>query len=157
MARWLGIDHGTKRLGVAAGNSADCIAGPLAVVPAEPPDDAVREILKLADDYGAEGLVVGLPLNMDGSEGPQAGLAREMAARLASATRIEVRLWDERLSSFEADQALAGKFTRKKKKARQDAVAAAAMLRDFLAAGGPEKGPKVCKSPGSDGETQADG
>ena len=139
MARWLGIDHGTKRIGIAAGNSADCIATPLSVVPAEPLDAAIRQILRLADEYGTEGMVVGLPLNMDGSEGPQAACARDMAGQLARATKLDVRLWDERLSSFEADKALAGKLTRKKRKARQDAVAAAAMLHDFLSSGGPER------------------
>jgi RNase H-fold protein (predicted Holliday junction resolvase) len=53
-----------------------------------------------------------------------------------------VRLWDERLTSFEADEALAGLFTRKGRKARQDAVAAAAMLRHFLIANGPDKAPR---------------
>ncbi|MHC4981932.1 MAG: Holliday junction resolvase RuvX [Planctomycetota bacterium] len=142
MARWLGIDHGTKRTGVAVGNCDDCIATPLSVIPAEPLEDAIQAILKLADRYDAVGIAVGLPVNMDGSEGPQAKLARRMAAELANKTELDVRLWDERLSSFEADQALAGKLTRKKKKLRQDAVAAATMLGDFLRSGGPENAAK---------------
>ena len=79
---------------------------------------------------------------MDDTEGPQGKLARAMASRLAEATSLDVRLWDERLSSFAADQALAGKFTRKKKRARQDAVAATAILQDFLSTGGPESAPR---------------
>ncbi|MCD6304226.1 MAG: Holliday junction resolvase RuvX, partial [Planctomycetes bacterium] len=70
--------------------------------------------------------------------GPQGRLAREFAAELAERTGLDVRLWDERLSSFAADEALAGLLTRKKRKARQDAVAAAEILRHFLAAGGPQ-------------------
>ena len=139
MARWLGIDHGTKRIGIAAGNSHDRISSPLSVIPAEPLKNVISQILNFADKYGAEGIVIGWPVNMDGSEGPQARLARDMAGKLAGATKLDVRLWDERLSSFEADQALAGKLTRKKKKARQDAVAAAAMLHDFFCSGGPDK------------------
>jgi putative Holliday junction resolvase len=142
MGRWLGIDPGTKRIGVAAGRTADGIASPVAVLPAEPLEAAIEEIRRLAEDYGAEGVAVGWPLNMDDTEGPQGRLARAMACRLAEATGLDVRLWDERLSSFAADEALAGSYTRKQRKARQDAVAAAAMLHDFLAADGPEVAPR---------------
>ncbi|HOF17562.1 MAG TPA: Holliday junction resolvase RuvX [Phycisphaerae bacterium] len=142
MSRWIGIDHGTKRIGLAAGDTAGGIATPLDVIPAEPLDQAIRKILQRAEEYHATGIVVGWPLNMDDTEGPQGKLVREVAAKIESATGLDVRLWDERLSSFQADQALAGKLTRKKKKARQDAVAAAAILQDFLSCGGPEGAPK---------------
>lgn len=142
MGRWLGIDHGTKRVGIAVGSAPGGIATPLAVVPAEPAESLYRKVAALSDEYGVEGVVVGWPLNMDDSEGPQGALARAAALRLAEALDIDVRLWDERLSSYAADQALAGAFTRKQKKVRQDAVAAAEMLRDFLAADGPERAPR---------------
>ncbi len=142
MGRWLGIDHGTRRIGVAAGSTEDGIAGPLEVIPAVPAELAVRRIRQLARDYRVDGVVVGWPLNMDDTEGPQARLVRRMACELAEATGLDVRLWDERLTSFEADEALAGLFTRKGRKARQDAVAAAAMLRHFLIANGPDKAPR---------------
>jgi putative Holliday junction resolvase len=134
MSSWLGIDHGTKRIGVAVGNTESRIATPLEVIPATPLEQAIQRIGELARQYAVEGIVVGLPINMDGSVGPQAALAREMADRLAQALALPVRLFDERFSSFAADQALAGQLTRKKKKARQDALAAATMLTDFLAA-----------------------
>jgi len=152
MGRWLGIDHGTKRVGVAAGSTADGIASPLKGLSAEPPDEMLQAIDRLADEYGAEGIVVGWPLNMDDTEGPQGRLVRAMAVDLARATGRDVRLWDERLSSFEADQRLAGQLTRKKKKARQDAVAAAVMLQDFLASGGPDAAPRpdeIAEEPGA--------
>ncbi len=139
--RWLGIDHGTKRIGVAAGSTADGIATPVTVLPAAPFNDALARIAELAAEYEAEGIVVGLPLNMDDTEGPQARLARDAARSIAEATGRDVRMWDERLSSFEADQALAGTMTRRQRKARQDAVAAAAMLQDFLSSGGPDAAP----------------
>ena len=142
MGRWLGIDHGTRRMGVAAGSTQDGIAGPLEVIPAVPAELAVRRIRQLARDYRVDGVVVGWPLNMDDTEGPQARLVRRMACELAEATGLDVRLWDERLTSFEADEALAGLFTRKGRKARQDAVAAAAMLRHFLIANGPDNAPR---------------
>ena len=142
MTRWLGIDHGTRRIGVAVGSVAEAIASPVAVVGARPLEAAIRRIRQLAEEYGAAGVVVGWPLNMDDTEGPQGVLAREMASSLARSTGLDVRLWDERLSSFAADQALAGTYTRKQKKARQDAVAAAVMLRHFLTADGPRAAPR---------------
>ena len=142
MSRWLGIDHGTKRIGAAAGDTAHGVASPLAVIPAQPEETAIRQIRELAAQYQVEGIVVGWPLNMDDSEGPQAEAARAMAGRLARATGLDVRLWDERLSSFAADEALAGMLTRGKRKQLQDAVAAAEILKDFLSAGGPESAPR---------------
>ena len=143
MTRWLGIDHGTKRIGVAAGDTADGIATPLAVLPAEPLSQVIEQIRCFIEQYDAAGIVVGWPLNMDDSEGPQARLARQMARELAAACDIDVRLWDERLSSFEADKKLAGRLTRKKRRKRHDAVAAAAILQDFLSSGGVETAPKA--------------
>lgn len=142
MIRWLGIDHGSKRIGVAAGSAGDGIASPLTVIPAIPHDDMMRKILALAEEYQATGIVVGWPLNMDDTEGPQGKLARGMADELAGMCDLDVRMWDERLSSFSADQALAGQLTRKKRRARQDAVAAATILQDFFASGGPESAPR---------------
>lgn len=139
MARWLGIDHGTKRIGVAVGETASGIATPVEQLSADA--DAAR-FAGLAAEYGAAGVVVGWPLNADGSEGRQGRLARKFAAALAEETHLDVRLWDERLSSFEADQRLRGHFTRRQKKSRHDAVAAAAFLGDFLARGGPESAPR---------------
>jgi putative holliday junction resolvase len=136
--RWLAIDYGTKRIGVAIGNTDDGIASPIETVPAQPLARAIDRIRELIAEYEVAGLVVGWPLNMDDSEGPQGKVSRDIAKTLAEATKLEVRLWDERLSSFAADQQLAGLLTRKKKKAIQDAVAAAAILHDFLAAGGPK-------------------
>lgn len=147
MGRWLGIDHGTRRIGVAAGSTADGIAGPLEVIPAEPAEAAIRRIEQLAKDYRVEGVAVGWPLNMDDTEGPQAKLVRREAVKLAEATGLDVRLWDERLTSFAADDALAGLYTRKGRKARQDAVAAAAMLRHFLIANGPDNAPRPADIP----------
>lgn len=146
MTRWLGIDHGTKRIGIAVGNDADGIATPLEVVAAEPLAMAIEQIVRLAGEYQAGAAVVGWPLNMDDSEGPQGRLAREMACTLADQTDLDVRLWDERLTSFEADQALAGQLTRKKKRRRQDAVAAAMILKDFFARGGPDSAVKAHRS-----------
>ena len=135
--RWLAIDHGTKRIGLAVGDAPAGVASPLAVIDAQPLAAAIKRILRFAADYEACGIVVGWPINDDGSEGDQGKLARGMALELERTAGMDVRLWDERLSSFEADKALAGTMTRLQKRRRQDAVAAAAILRDFLAANGP--------------------
>jgi len=141
-SRWLCIDYGTVRIGLAGGSTSPGIASPLEVIPAEPLKVAIEKIKAVAEDFGAGGIVVGWPLNMDDTEGPQGKLTREMAVILSQATALDVRLWDERLSSFSADQALRGQYTRKQKKARQDAIAAAAILQDFFANGGPSSAPR---------------
>ncbi len=141
MARWLGIDHGTRRVGIAVGDPEAPIVSPLEQAPAALGPLAER-IRRLTVEYSAIGVVVGWPLNADGSEGRQGRLARRFAADLAEATGLDVRLWDERLSSFEADQRLKGAMTRKKKRRRHDALAAAAFLEDFLARGGPRSAPR---------------
>lgn len=143
MARWLGIDHGTRRIGVAVGDTEDGLAMPLKVLPAAPEGPLLEDIAQLARDHQAVGFVVGWPCNDDDSEGPQARLARAFAERLAAATRLDTRLWDERLSSFAADRSLAGHLTRGKRRQRQDAIAAAEFLRDFLASDGPATAERV--------------
>lgn len=78
-------------------------------------------------------LVVGLPVNMDGTEGPQAKAVRSFAERLGRRTKREVRLQDERLTSVDADWRMAGSgMTHKQKKMKRDSLAAAAILRDYL-------------------------
>lgn len=141
MTRWLGIDHGTRRMGLAVADSLAAISSPLTQIPASPLPQCIHRILEAVGEYGADGIVVGWPLNDDGSEGPQAKLAREFAMQLAAETTLEVRLWDEHLSSFAADQKLRGLYTRGQKKQRHDSVAAAEFLEDFLRVGGPFSAP----------------
>ncbi len=146
MPVWLGIDHGSKRIGVAVGAAPPGIASPAEVLAAQPLRAAMERIAAIAREHEAAGIVVGHPLNMDDSAGPQAEAAREFAVQLAAATGLDVRLWDERLTSFAADQALAGRLTRGKRRARQDALAAAAMLQDFLNSDGPCRAPRVARA-----------
>lgn len=142
MGSWLGIDLGSKRIGIAVGDTSSGIATPQSIINAVNEQQDFQRIVEIANEYHVEGIVMGWPLNMDDSEGPQGKLTRETARRLADTTGMDVRMWDERLSSFTADQSLAGMLTRKKKRARQDAVAAACILQDFLASGGPDSAPK---------------
>jgi putative Holliday junction resolvase len=121
--RVLAIDHGNARAGVAVSDPTETITRPLDVV--EPPDpDAVARV---AEAEGAELIVVGLPVSLDGSEGEQAQVARAFAAELAAATELPVETYDERLTTrMAADTARAGA------EAAPDSIAAAHLLDGFL-------------------------
>lgn len=136
MARWIGIDHGTKRIGVAVGDADVRVVTPLEILSAGDVSLAER-VGEIVAEYDAVGVVVGWPILADGSEGSQARLARQFAADLADRTGLDVRLWDERLSSFQADERLKGEFTRKQRRRRHDAIAASAILEDFFTGAGP--------------------
>lgn len=105
--RALGIDLGAKRIGVALSDSAGTMATPYEVVQrsGDRPRDH-RRIAALAEEAGAEVLVVGLPRSLDGSDGPAAVAARAEAAELAEATGLPVELWDERLTTVTAERDL---------------------------------------------------
>lgn len=133
-ARYLGIDYGTKRIGLAVSDAAGGIASPLQTLPVVGTcDRQVRDVIEAAADFDVDEWLVGLPLNMDGSSGPQAALAREFATLLAEATGAPVHLWDERLSSYAADAHLSQSgLTHLQKKRRRDAIAAQVILQSFL-------------------------
>jgi putative Holliday junction resolvase len=96
------------------------------------PKDA-RQILDWARSRDAGGIVLGLPINMDGTEGPQAALSRRLAEQLLALGDLPVELWDERLSSFAADQVLdAAAVRRSRRRNLRDALAAQVILQSFL-------------------------
>jgi len=134
LGRFCGIDYGRKRIGLAISDPGGVIAAPLATLEVRGSlDDQVRQITGATADEEVAAWVVGLPLNMDGTEGPQAKLTRTFAARLAALTGQPVHLADERLSSLQADQYLGmAELTRRKHKARRDRVAAQIILQAFL-------------------------
>ncbi len=134
--RLLAIDLGDRRTGLAVGDEGSGIASPLTTIerPASQEGALIDEITAAAGEQEVGALVVGLPLNMDGTEGPRAEVVRAMAEKIAARTGLPLHLHDERLSSADADWAMAQSgLTHKQKKARRDALAAAAILRDFLA------------------------
>jgi len=132
--RALGIDLGTKRIGVALANREGTLATPYEVVARS--GDRARDhqaIAELAEETGAEALVVGLPLSLDGSVGPAAASAQAEAAELASATGLLVELWDERLTTVSADRELMALAMKAPARRRVvDKVAAAVMLQAWL-------------------------
>jgi len=135
--RYLAVDLGEARTGLAVGDDETGLVSALTTIeiPAKRRDDLLDAIAKAADDQGADALVVGLPLNMDGSEGGAAKKARDFGQALGERAGLAVHFQDERLTSAAADWTMAQSgLTHKQKKARRDALAAAAVLRDFLQA-----------------------
>jgi putative Holliday junction resolvase len=129
--RYLAIDYGTKRTGLAICDPAETIVSPLAVL--EGQKELLKKIADVAKANGVEAIVLGLPLNMDDSEGPQAKLVLNFADQLKEHLDIPIHFQDERLSSFGAEDKLApAEFTRAKKRKRLDAIAAAEILEAFL-------------------------
>lgn len=132
--RALGIDLGSKRIGIALSDSAGSLATPYDVVPRS--GDRARDhrrIAALAEEAGAECLVVGLPLSLDGSVGPAAAAALAEADELGAATGLPVETWDERLTTVTADRDLLALDMKAPARRRViDKVAAAVMLQAWL-------------------------
>jgi putative Holliday junction resolvase len=132
MTTWLALDIGDKRIGLAVGNDNARLARPLRVLTRRSKNDDFDAIARAVREVGADELLVGLPLNMDGSEGPQARSVRKYAERLRRRLDMPLRFHDERLTSFIADQILAQRPTKKARRQPNDAIAAAAILQSFL-------------------------
>jgi putative Holliday junction resolvase len=133
MARVLAVDPGNKHVGLALSDPTGTIATPLPPVPAAPAESLVGRLAAVARERGAERLVVGLPRNMDGSQGEAAQAARTLARELGRATGLQVDLVDERLSSVAAERALvAGGVRRARRKELAHGVAAAIILEGWL-------------------------
>jgi putative Holliday junction resolvase len=129
--RYLAIDYGTKRTGLAICDAAETIASPLAVLHGQ--KELLRKIAEIVETENVEAIVLGLPLNMTGTEGPQTKLVRKFAEQLKSHLSIPLHFQDERLSSFGAEEKLApADFTAARRRKRIDAVAAAEILEAFL-------------------------
>jgi len=133
LARILGIDFGSKRIGVALSDPTGTICSPLGVIQNQGLEKSARELVRLAREREAAEFVVGLPLNMNGSEGPSARAARRLAEKLEQFSSLPVHLWDERLTSAAAERAMIqGDLSRGKRAKRIDKVAAQMILQSFL-------------------------
>jgi putative Holliday junction resolvase len=136
--RTLAIDLGTRRVGLALSDEGGRFATPLDVLTIGSPQQAHNEVLAVVRKEAVERLVVGVPINMDETLGPAARGAIAWARALSAAAGKPLVLIDERLSSFEADQSLSDRkrggerMTRKDRKNRLDAIAAANFLQAFL-------------------------
>ena len=131
--RILGIDYGDQRIGLALSDLTGMLVGRAWTLHEWNLDRAVDEIAAVVQENEVGRLVLGLPKNMDGSEGPRASISREVAERLREATGLEVVLWDERRSSVEAHAILHANGRKEKKhRANVDAVAASLILEGYL-------------------------
>jgi putative holliday junction resolvase len=141
--RYLAIDLGDKRTGLALGDDLLRLAAPAGMIEVPVEREGGGALLEaicraIVDLLGTAGkspgeLVVGLPFNMDGTEGPRARLARAFAQRLGEKSGRRIHFQDERLTTAAADWSLAKTgLTHRQKKGRRDAIAAAAMLQGFL-------------------------
>ncbi|MHC4324832.1 MAG: Holliday junction resolvase RuvX [Planctomycetota bacterium] len=129
--RYLAIDYGTKRTGLAICDAAESICSPLTVIHGQ--KELLNKIADIVETENAGAVIVGLPLNMTGSDSSQTKLVRKFAEQLKNRLSVPVHLQDERLSSFGAEEKLApADFTTGKIKKRIDAVAAAEILEAFL-------------------------
>jgi len=129
----VGLDLGTKTIGVAASDPDRRIAAPVETIARKRFSLDAQRILALAAERRAAGLVLGLPINMDGSEGPRAQSTRAFARNLAQLTDLPIALWDERLSTAAVERALiAADASRAKRKAVIDQHAAAYILQGAL-------------------------
>jgi putative Holliday junction resolvase len=135
------IDLGRRRIGVAVTDAASMGAYPLGIVERRALKKDLKAIAAMLGDRRVNTFVVGLPLNMDGSEGPAASGARKFAERLAESLGVTVEMFDERLTSFEARERMADMPARKgARKIGLDALAAVVILEGWMQAN-PDKIP----------------
>ena len=131
--RVMALDYGDARTGVAISDERGVLCGETLVINEWDAQALAQRVAKLAQERGAGLILLGLPLNMDGSEGPRAGKCREFAALLSAAGAPEVLMRDERRTSVEAHAILRANGKREKKHRRSvDAVAAQLILETYL-------------------------
>ena len=136
--RLIGLDPGAKRIGLALSDVSLMLASPYGMLPRGRLAATAAEVAAIAAKEGAGGLVVGLPLGMDGSFGPAAQAAKDFGRDLAAAAGLPVAFWDERLSSAAVNRAMIeADLSRAKRAERVDAAAAAYMLQAALDASRP--------------------
>jgi len=131
---WLALDLGSRRIGVAVSDDTGTLAVPLRTLEVAKRGDFPLDALRaLVAERAVEGIVVGWPRRLDGSAGPEAEAAAAIAERLRSELGLPVELWDERLTSVEAERLLieAG-VRRKKRRGATDRIAATLILQGFL-------------------------
>ena len=132
--RVLAVDYGDARTGIAVSDLLCSIVGTTTVIHSRNQDKTLREIVTLVKEKEVGEVVMGLPRNMDGSEGPRAQLCREFAQKLEQELGMTVVLWDERRTTVEAHQILSDhNYHGKKRKNTVDAVAASLILEGYLA------------------------
>lgn len=134
MKKILAVDYGDARTGIAISDLLCSIVGSTAVIHSRNQEKTLNEVVRLVEANGVGEIVVGLPKNMDGTEGVRAALCREFAGKLEAATGLKVAMWDERRTTVEAHNILSQhNYHGKKRKDTVDAVAASLILEGYLA------------------------
>jgi putative Holliday junction resolvase len=131
--RILALDHGTRRVGVAVSDEMYLIAQPLEYIAPEPFADFLARLKEILREKEVELSLIGMPRNMDGSYGPAALKVQEFAAALKAAVTVPLKLWDERLTTTQAQKYLIeGGVRRNQRKEKVDKTAAAILLQSYL-------------------------
>jgi len=131
--RFVCFDIGDKRTGAAVGDDETCIVSPVGMIEATPEDLLIERLASIVETHEPDELVIGLPLNMDGSEGPRCQSTRAFARNLERLTPLPITFWDERLSTVAAERALLEADTSRKRRAEViDHVAAGYILQGLL-------------------------
>ena len=134
MKRIMGVDYGDARTGIAVSDLLCSLVGTTTVIHSRNADKTVAAICDMVKEKDVGEIVVGLPKNMDGTEGARAELCREVAQRLEDLSGLPVKLWDERRTTVEAHNILSQhNYHGKKRKDTVDAVAASLILEGYLA------------------------
>jgi len=129
----LGLDIGEKRIGIAISDALGIIAQGLETFYRENPPGIIEKLRKIVKEEGVSAIVVGLPLNMDGTEGPKAKEAINFADELKKEIGLPVKLWDERLSTVEVEKLMiSAGASRAKRKKKIDKLAAQVILQGYL-------------------------
>ena len=132
--RILAVDFGEARIGLALSDPAGIIASPFTTLHTKDKGEQTRRVAEIAQAEGAERILVGIPYRLDGSVGEMAETAERFARKLESQCGLPVVRWDERLTSFAADQELRqmGRVGKRRKQGDLDSMAACLMLREYL-------------------------
>jgi putative Holliday junction resolvase len=131
--RVLGLDHGTKRMGIAISDELGMIAQPLEFILAEPYGEFLERLKQIIKEKQVEQIVIGIPRNMDGSYGPAAMKVKEFVTVLRESIVVPIRTWDERLTSAQANRFLIeANVRRDERKEKVDKTAAAILLQSYL-------------------------
>jgi len=131
--RILAVDAGSKQVGLALSDPTETIATALSTLPATPADTLAERIASVAAAQSAERIIIGLPLRLDGSRGPEAAAAERLAASVRKASGLPVQMVDERLTTAAAERSLIeGGVRREKRRASIDRVAAVILLQGHL-------------------------
>ena len=132
MSRWLGLDIGEKRIGVAISDETKTLARPLLTIKRASKKDDFARLGAVCAEHQIDRIIAGLPKTLRNEEGPQARRIRRYAEELNAALQLPIEFWDERFSSVEAEERLAASSRKARDKGEIDSAAAAIILQEYL-------------------------